>query len=35
MDLDQVKSDNLALQLDSSNLKGRTGGGAVLINASR
>jgi hypothetical protein len=35
VDLHQLKSDNFAGQLDTSNFKRNTGGGAVLINASR
>ena len=37
VDLHQLKSDNFARQLDTSNFKINTGGGggAVLINASR
>src|SRR5579872_392038 len=35
VDLHQLKSDNFASQLDTSNFKGNTDSGAVLINASR
>ena len=35
VDLHQVKSDNFARRLDTSHFERNTGGGAVLINASR
>ena len=35
LDLHAVESGNLDLRLDTANLKGNNGGGAVLINASR
>ena len=35
VDLHQIKSDNFARRLDTSHFERNTGGGAVLINASR